>query len=160
MNTKFLLVGLAAGAFLGLLILVVLPGTTVNTAVSYGLDYQGYSFARLEGIVDGQPQLDASGSSFERGEPAYFIIYGISGLKTDGDTSSILLDLEVSGQGMETIEHQLGPADYLAPGGYIDNVYGFVETENLEPGKYSLSVTLRDLLGGGFVVAQGEFLVM
>lgn len=159
MNKKLLIVGLAVVVLVVLFIIVILPAITVSSAVSYKLSYQGYSFAKSTGTAaDGQPILEASSSAFTRGERVYFMIYGISGLNTTNGEASIKLSIRATGQGKD-VSSELGPGDYPAEGGVIDNIYGFIDTADYTPGRYSLSVTLSDLLSGGFVTAQGEFLV-
>jgi len=145
---------------LAAVVLLVLPAVTTSTAISYLLDYQGYSFARLTSIAeDGSPQLEATSSSFAPGEDVYIVIYGISGFKTQDGMAKLNMDIRTtagSDLNMPAINQDF---EYPAPSGYIDNVYGYIVKERLQSGRYSITLALRDSVGGGVVTVTGDFTV-
>jgi|GEM_PF-3160662 len=160
MDTKLLiLIAVITIILVGALILLVLPATTITTYASYGLDYEGYSLAISTGVgADGQPMLETSGPSFDSGEDVYLVIYGISGLQTENDVAKITMEMDLDG-GAKTLSTD-GSIDYPAAGGYIDNVYSYVEGSELQPGKHSISLTVADTFGGGYITVNAEFTVV
>jgi hypothetical protein len=163
MDKKLVLGILALVIVAAVIIFLVLPNTTVTTYVSYKLEYQGYSLAKATGVgADGQPLMEPAGPSFNAGEDVYLVISGISGFKTQNGNATINMDMTASGpEGKVNITDGLGPngAEYPAPGGVVDSIYSYRKGSELQPGKHSLSVTIRDLLGGGFITVNAEFTV-
>lgn len=160
-----LIIGIVAivAAILAAVVFLVLPNMTVTTSASYLLNYQGYTFAKAAGVTsDGRPSLEAiDGTSFSPGEDVYIVIYGIGGFKTEGGMAKLNLQMSARGlQGQGDVTPGIGQdMEYPAQGGYIDNAYGFLKGDKLRPGKYSVALTLKDLLGGGSVSVNAEFIV-
>ncbi len=155
-----IIIGIVAIVAAALVLLLVLPAVTVTKSASYGIDYQGYAFAKSAGVgSDGQPILEEATSSFAQGEDVYLVIYGISGLKTEAGSARISMDLAVTGASGAQFTDSIPSVDYPAPNGQIDNVYGYVSSSNVGPGKSKIQVTLRDLIGGGFATVEAEFIV-
>jgi len=159
MDKKILFAAIILVVVAALVVLLILPATTITTHASYGLEYEGYSLARVIGTApDGGPDLEAAGSSFESGQDVYLVIYGISGLQTQDGVAKIGMAMDVD-SGVKSVETDPGGIDYPAEGGVIENIYSYVEGAELQPGKHSISLTLTDLLGGGYITVNAEFII-
>ena len=126
-------------------------GCEFETSTSFGLTAEDSVLAKSEG---GSWQ-QASDSTFQRGDDIALILLNVRGFeKGDDGLNKMDIDLQVKDPEGEVIFMQ---KDMLGEEGHVNlennianSPYGsFSSTEELEPGRYTIKVRVRDEVGGG-----------
>lgn len=131
---------------------ILLSGCQFETSTSKGISIEKSELARID---ENNQIVPAGDKTFKRGEDVHYILYNVGKFKEGEDGLHWLeMDLEVTDQDDNIIldaKEMLGENGHLKlEGGYAATPYGTFETsENLEPGKYRIKLTIYDRVGKG-----------
>lgn len=147
--------------FLGIILasLLMMLGCQVETSTSFGLEIQDSVLAKKE--ADGwQPVSD---EAFKKGDVVGLVLMNVKGFeKGDDGLNKMDLDVKVKGPNSEVI---LDKKDMLEAAGHVDlenniaksPVGSFSTSSEMESGKYTIKVTIRDEIGGGSASKSKSF---
>jgi hypothetical protein len=132
--------------------LILLTGCKFETSTSRGISIEKSELARFD---EDNQIVPAEDKTFKRGEDVHYILYNVGKFKEGEDGLHWLeMDLEVTDQDDNIIldaKEMLGENGHIKlEGGYAATPYGtFETTEDLEPGKYRIKLTIYDKVGNG-----------
>ncbi len=131
---------------------ILLTGCQFETSTSKGISIEKSELARID---ENNQIVAAEDKTFERGEDVHYILYNVGKFKEGEDGLHWLeMDLQVTDQDDNIIldaKEMLGENGHIKlKDGYAATPYGtFETTENLEPGKYRIKITIFDKVGNG-----------
>lgn len=131
---------------------ILLTGCQFETSTSKGISIEKSELARID---ENNQIVPAGDKTFIRGEDVHYILYNVGKFKEGEDGLHWLeMDLQVTDQDDNIIldaKEMLGENGHIKLNeGYAATPYGtFETTENLEPGKYRIKITIFDKVGNG-----------
>lgn len=132
--------------------LILSAGCQFETSTSKGISIEDSELARID---ENNQIVPAQDKTFKRGEDVHYILYHVGRFREGEDGLHWLdMDLQVTDKDDNVIlnaKEMLGENGHLKlEGGYAASPYGtFKTTENLEPGKYRITLTIYDKIGNG-----------
>ncbi len=131
---------------------VLFTGCQFETSTSRGISIEKSELARFD---ENNQIIPAEDKIFKRGEDVHYILYNVGKFKEGEDGLHWLeMDLEVTDQNDNIIldaKEMLGENGHIKlEGGYAASPYGTFQTsEDLEPGRYRIKLTIYDKVGNG-----------
>ncbi|KPL17225.1 MAG: hypothetical protein AMS23_09610 [Bacteroides sp. SM1_62] len=142
--------------------LILLTGCQFETSTSRGISIEKSELARID---EDNQIVPAEDKTFKRGEDVHYILYNVGKFKEGEDGLHWLeMDLEVTDQDDNIIldaKEMLGENGHIKlEGGYAATPYGtFETTEDLEPGKYRIKLTIYDKVGNGRATVSSTIVI-
>jgi hypothetical protein len=142
--------------------LFFLTGCQFETSTSRGISIEDSELARID---ENNQIVPAQDKTFKRGEDVHYILYNVGKFKEGADGLHRLeMDLQVTDEEDNMIldaMEMLGENGHLKlEGGYAASPYGtFETTENLNPGKYRIKLTIYDKVGNGKATVSSNLIL-
>lgn len=142
-----------------ILFLSMIGGCQYQTSANIGINAQDSTFARMsEGQI-----LPIEDPVFNAGEEIYYIFFNVGPFKLGEDGKHYVdIDMKIDDpEGNEILlkEEMLGESGHTTlPNGYAETPYGVYETTpNMPPGRYKMTISVYDKIGGGIITKVGTF---